>query len=117
MPAVSKDRALELLTHEVREKFGADELLEVYNEVFPNDPSTEEAAHGAVTPMTERLVDHVNSGLDIAEVIDFWRLIFPRHRKVWYDEEELATDAIAELERAVEELNAVLALLENGEKK
>ncbi len=28
--------------------------------------------------------------------------------------EELATDAIAELEGAVEELNAVLALLENG---
>jgi type I restriction enzyme M protein len=30
--------------------------------------------------------------------------------------EELATDAIAELERAVEELNAVLVLLENGGK-
>ena len=30
--------------------------------------------------------------------------------------EELATDAIAELEGAVEELNAVLALLENGGK-
>jgi len=31
--------------------------------------------------------------------------------------EQLATDAIAELLGAVEELNAVLALLENGEKK
>jgi type I restriction enzyme M protein len=31
--------------------------------------------------------------------------------------EELATDAIEELEGAVEELNAVLALLENGERK
>jgi hypothetical protein len=31
--------------------------------------------------------------------------------------EELATGAIAELEVAVEELNGVLALLENGEKK
>src|SRR5205823_5350634 len=31
--------------------------------------------------------------------------------------EELATDAIAELEGAVEELNGVLAMLENGEKK
>jgi type I restriction enzyme M protein len=31
--------------------------------------------------------------------------------------EELTTDAIAELEGAVEELNAVLVLLENGEKK
>jgi type I restriction enzyme M protein len=31
--------------------------------------------------------------------------------------EELATDALAELEGAVLELNAVLAFLENGEKK
>ncbi len=31
--------------------------------------------------------------------------------------EELATDAIAELHGAVENLNAVLVLLENGEKK
>ena len=30
--------------------------------------------------------------------------------------EELATDAISELEGAVEELNAVLALLENGKR-
>lgn len=30
--------------------------------------------------------------------------------------EALATDAIAELDGAVEELNAVLALLENGSK-
>jgi type I restriction enzyme M protein len=30
--------------------------------------------------------------------------------------EELATDAVAELEWAVKELNAVLALLENGGK-
>ncbi len=87
MPAVTKDRALELLTTEVREKFGADELLEIYNEVFPNDPSTEEAAHEDVTPMIHRLVAHINR-MDIAEVIDFWRLIFPRHRNIWYDEEE-----------------------------
>jgi len=88
MPVVNKDRALELLTSEVQEKLGADEVLEVYNEVFPDDPHTEEAAHGDVTPMIERLVDHVNRGLEIAEVIDLWGLIFPRHRNVWYDEEE-----------------------------
>lgn len=88
MPAVNEDRALELLTNAVREKFGADELLEIYNEVFPGDPYTEEAAHEDVTPMIERLVDHVNSGLDISQVIDLWRLIFTRHRNVWYDEEE-----------------------------
>jgi hypothetical protein len=88
MPVVTKDGALELLTNEVQEKLGADELLEVYNEVFPDNPSTEEAAHEDVTPLIERLVDHVNSGLEIDEVIDLWGLIFPRRRNVWYDEEE-----------------------------
>jgi hypothetical protein len=88
MPVVTKDKALELLTNEVQEKFGADELLEVYNEVFPDEPYTDEEAHEDVTPLIEQLVDHVNSGLGVEEVIDLWGLIFPRHRNVWYDDEE-----------------------------
>jgi hypothetical protein len=88
MPVVTKDEALELLTQEVQEKLGSDELLEVYNEVFPDDPYTEEEVHNDVTPLIEQLVDHVNSGLGIDEVIDLWGLIFPRHRNVWYDDEE-----------------------------
>jgi hypothetical protein len=88
MPVVTKDRALELLTDEVQEKLGADELLEVYNEVFPDDPYTEEQAPQDPSPLRERLVEHVRSGLGIDEVIDLWGLIFPKHRNVWYDEEE-----------------------------
>lgn len=88
MAVVTKDKALELLTNEVQEKLGADELLEVYNEVFPDDPYTEEEVHEDVTPLIDRLVDHVNSGLAVEEVIDLWGLIFPRHRNVWYDDEE-----------------------------
>jgi hypothetical protein len=88
MPVVTKDKALELLTNEVQEKLGADELLEVYNEVFPDDPYAEEEAHEDVTPLIEQLVDHLNSGLEVEEVIDLWGLTFPRHRNVWYDDEE-----------------------------
>jgi hypothetical protein len=88
MPEVTKDTALELLTNEVREKFGADELLEIHNEVFPEDPYTEEEAHADVTPMIERLVGRINSGLGMDEVTDLWGLIFPRHRNIWYDEED-----------------------------
>jgi hypothetical protein len=88
MPVVTKDQALELLTNEVQEKLGSDELLEVYNELFPDDPYTEEEVHEDVTPMIEQLVDHITSGLEIDEVIDLWRLIIPKHRNVWYDEEE-----------------------------
>ena len=88
MPVVTKDKALDLLTNEVEEKLGADELLEVYNEVFPDDPYAGEEAHNTSGPLVERLVDHINSGLEIDEVIDLWGLIFPKHRNVWYDDEE-----------------------------
>jgi hypothetical protein len=88
MPVVTKDQALELLTKEVQAKLGADELLEVYNEVFPNGPYTEVEARQDSWPLAEQLADHINGGLDIDEVIDLWGLIFPRHRNVWYDDEE-----------------------------
>jgi hypothetical protein len=35
-----------------------------------------------------RIVDHINSELEIDEVIDLWRPILPRHRNLWYDEVE-----------------------------
>jgi hypothetical protein len=88
MPVLTKDQALELLTHEVQEKFGTDELLEVYNELFPDNPYTEEEAHEDLTPLIEQLVDHAKSRLEIDEITDLWGLIFPMHRNIWYDEEE-----------------------------
>jgi hypothetical protein len=88
MPEATKEKALELLTNEVQEKLGADELLEVYNEIFPDDPYTEEEVHEDSWPLVGQLVDHINSGLEIDEVMDLWGLIFPKHRNVWYDDEE-----------------------------
>jgi hypothetical protein len=88
MPVITKDQALELLTNEVQENLGADEVLEVYNEVFPDDPYAEKKAPEDSCPLIEHLVDHINSGLHIEEIIDLWGLIFPRHRNVWYDDEE-----------------------------
>ena len=90
MPGVTKEQALGLLTNEVQEKLGADELLEVYNEVFPDDPYTEEEAHEDATPLVEQLVDHINGGLEIDVLMDLWRLIIPKHHNVWYDEETKA---------------------------
>jgi hypothetical protein len=87
MPVITKEQALELLTNEVQENLAADELLEVYNEVFPDDPSTEEEVHEDSWPLIEQLVDHINRGLEIDEVMDLWGLIFPKHRNVGYDDE------------------------------
>jgi len=88
MPVITKEQALELLTNEVQEKLGTDELLEVYNEVFPDNPYTAEEVKEDSWPLIEQLVDHINGGLEIDEVMDLWGLIFPKHRNVWYDDEE-----------------------------
>ncbi len=88
MPVITKKQALELLTNAVQDKLGADELLEVYNEVFPDDPYTAEEVEADSGLLIEQLVDHINGGLEIDEVMDLWRLIVPKHRNVWYDEEE-----------------------------
>jgi hypothetical protein len=87
MPEVNRAKALELLTQAV-EKFPADELLEVYNEVFPNDPASEEEAQEAPQALVERLAEHINRRLAVADLVDFWGLIFPRHRDIEYDDEE-----------------------------
>ncbi len=87
MPVVTKEQALEMLTKEVQEKFGADEVLEVYNEVFPDDPYTAEEVEDDSWPLIKQLVEHINSGLGIDEVMDLWGLVFPKHRNVWYDDE------------------------------
>jgi hypothetical protein len=86
MPAVTQDEAVELLTRAVRQ-FGTDELLEVYNELFPDNPYTAAGAPADGAPLVERIVGYLRSGLPLDVLIDQWRLIIPRHHHLWYDEE------------------------------
>ena len=88
MATVTREQAVDLLTKQVEEHFGVDELLEVHNELFPDEPFTEEEAHEDYIPLVERIVDHLKGGLEPEEIVEVWSLIFPRHRNVWYDEEE-----------------------------
>lgn len=87
MPAVNMNQALDLLAREVQ-RFDTDELLEVYNELFPHQASTAEAAHEHPATLVQQLVAHIHSGLEIDELIDLWGVILPRHHNLWYDEEE-----------------------------
>jgi hypothetical protein len=88
MPVVSKDKAVELLTKEIEQKLPADEVLEVYNELFPKDRRTEAEASKDVTPLVKRLVAYINGGQPIEEIVELWNLIFTtRYRNVGYDEE------------------------------
>jgi hypothetical protein len=85
MPAMTISQALERMTEQVRDRFGADEVLEVYNEVFPRDRLTGEQTPEAVGRLVERLVAYINSRLEIDEIIELWRLIF-LNQNVWYNE-------------------------------
>jgi hypothetical protein len=86
MPVLSRDKAIELLTKAVEEDLHADDLLQVHNELFPDDPMTEAEIYDDVTPATESIVSYINSDLAVEDLLDLWNLIYPKHRNIWYDE-------------------------------
>src|SRR5262249_48914387 len=85
MPVVTKEQVLELLASGGQENLRADELLEVFQEVFPDRRLTEEEVHADSWPLIEQFIAHINSGLEIDEVMNLWGVIFAKHRNVWYD--------------------------------
>ncbi|MBL9090090.1 MAG: hypothetical protein JNL96_02630 [Planctomycetaceae bacterium] len=87
MPILTKDQAVELLTKAVEEELDADDLLQVHNELFPDEPVTEDDVYDDVTPSIESIVEFVNSEPAIEDLLDLWNLIYPKHRHVWYDEQ------------------------------
>jgi len=80
MPALSEAEATERLATAVA-KARADELVEIYAELFPERPSPP-------APVVGELVGHIRHGLAPEEIVDLWHVVFPKDRNVWYDEEE-----------------------------
>ncbi len=98
MQTISVAAAAKKLTDAV-EKMEADDLLQVYNELFPDDPTTEEQACEDMTPLVEQIVVHINDGLEPEEAVDLWNVVFPSGRGIYFDEEDdlvhFADDEIA----------------------
>jgi len=65
-----------------------DDLVEFYNELFPDKPVTASSANGDATRLVEKIVGRIESGLEVEEILDLWNVIFPAHHHVWFDEEE-----------------------------
>src|SRR5215468_7619295 len=87
MPVISKEQAVERMSRQV-EKYDLLELLEVHNELFPNEQRTEAEARQDPTPLVKRVVDYIR-GSDIGNLVELWGFIFPtRYRNIWYEEEE-----------------------------
>jgi len=87
MPTISVDAAAEKLTHAI-EDMHADNLLQVYNELFPDEPATEDEAYDDVTHLVEQISDHIRKGLEPEEIVDLWNVVFPQDRGVYFNEED-----------------------------
>jgi hypothetical protein len=87
MQAVPTAQAIERLMQAVEDAH-PDDLVEIYNELFPGDPIGEDEARRDRTALVRRIVDHIRNGLQPEEIVDLWNVIFPEHSGVWFDDEE-----------------------------
>ena len=87
MATITKQQAVDRLTQAVK---GAhpDDLVEIHNELFPEKPITEDEARKDLAALVKKIVAHVDRGLEVEEILDLWHVIFPKHRGVWFDEDE-----------------------------
>jgi len=88
MPEVSRDEAIDLLAKAIANGFAVDELLEIHDDLFPDNPYPEGNARKDPLPLIKQLTEYVHSGLAIDELVALWNLVFTHHRDVWYNEEE-----------------------------
>ena len=65
-----------------------DDLVEIYNELFPEQPTTEHEAKEDPSALVKKIVAHIDRGLEVEEILDLRYVILPKHRRVWFDEEE-----------------------------
>jgi hypothetical protein len=86
VPAITKKKAVEALTAEAG-RAHADDLVEIHNELFPETPTTEQAANEDLEGLRTKVLDHMKS-LEIEEILGLWSVVFPQDREVWYDEEK-----------------------------
>ena len=87
MATIAKRAAVDRLAHAVKEAH-SDDLVEIYNELFPERPTTEGEANKDPSALVKRIVAHIDNGLEVQEILDLWNVIFPMHRSVWFDEDE-----------------------------
>lgn len=85
MPTITIEAAVERIVSQIQ-PLGRDDLVEVYNEVFPHESVAMDDEIEDARLLTE-VMNHVQEGLEVEEVIDLWNVVFPQDRNVWYDEE------------------------------
>jgi hypothetical protein len=86
MAEIARDQAVQNLAQELA-PMGPDDLAEVYNELFPGQPATEDQARRDRNRLLDQITDHFRRGLEAEEIVALWHVVFPRDLNVYFDEE------------------------------
>jgi hypothetical protein len=87
MPTLSPHEATEKLTRSV-ERMDANELLDFYNDVFLQERKSELSPVDSGADDRRKILDYIAQGLEIEEILDFWYVVLPGSRNVYYDDED-----------------------------
>jgi len=87
MPILTKKKAVEVITAEVRRAEPHD-LVEIHNELFPQERINKVTAERDPAAVSAKIFRHIAAGLEIEEILDLWNVLFPRHPERWFDEVE-----------------------------
>jgi chromatin segregation and condensation protein Rec8/ScpA/Scc1 (kleisin family) len=86
MTAITKEQAIRRITESVPH-LSADDLVEVYNDIFWDARATNDEVKRNTESVRRRVEEHMHNGLEVEEILDLWRVIFPADRNVSYDDE------------------------------
>lgn len=70
----------------VIERMDVDNILEAYGELFPEEDLPPRDGVADPSRYLARIVDRFENGLEPEEVVDLWNVVFPRDRRVYFNE-------------------------------
>lgn len=87
MPEITREQAIETITHEICEILPDNEVVVVYNEMFPREKVNPEEARRNPQPLRDRMATAVANSREDG-LTRLWSVMIPRHMGIWYNEED-----------------------------
>ncbi len=86
MPLITRKKASEMLAKEA-EKVDADLLVEIYNYINRMERITIAQAERDLPAVRTKVLEYIKQ-VEAEQIVDFWFMLFPDHRRRWFDEEK-----------------------------
>jgi hypothetical protein len=86
MPMVTKAEAVQRITDEFK-KFTDEDWVDVFNELFARRMVKGQPSARKMQSIRKEVVDHVEQGLEVDDILSLWHIMFPKCRNREYDEE------------------------------